>query len=60
MGPGGATVTNLWSGSLHVTPGRTTVRNTTRNGALAPGGTASFGFTANGTAGTPPPQCAGS
>ncbi|MET9951717.1 glycoside hydrolase family 3 N-terminal domain-containing protein [Streptomyces sp. NPDC006339] len=57
---GGSTVTNLWNGSLTVTSGRATVRNTTHNGALSPGGTASFGFTANGVAGTPAPQCTGS
>ncbi|MEV8311684.1 glycoside hydrolase family 3 N-terminal domain-containing protein [Streptomyces flavidovirens] len=56
----GSTVTNLWNGSLSVTQGRATVRNTTHNGALSPGATTSFGFTANGTAGAPTPQCAGS
>ncbi|MFF5253416.1 glycoside hydrolase family 3 N-terminal domain-containing protein [Streptomyces leeuwenhoekii] len=57
---GGATVTSLWNGSLTVSQGRATVRNTAHNGALSPGATTSFGFTANGTAGTPAPQCAGS
>ncbi|AJP00871.1 beta-glucosidase [Streptomyces cyaneogriseus subsp. noncyanogenus] len=57
---GGATVSSLWNGSLTVSQGRATVRNTAHNGALSPGATTSFGFTANGTAGTPAPQCAGS
>lgn len=57
---GGATVTSLWNGSLTVSQGRATVRNTAHNGALSPGATTSFGFTANGAAGTPAPQCAGS
>jgi beta-glucosidase len=57
---GGATVTNLWNGSLNVAQGRATVRNTAHNGALSPGATTSFGFTANGTAGTPAPRCSGS
>ncbi|MDG9717279.1 glycoside hydrolase family 3 N-terminal domain-containing protein [Streptomyces sp. DH24] len=56
---GGSTITNLWNGSLTVAQGRATVRNSSFNGTLAPGATASFGFTANGTAGTPAPGCAG-
>jgi beta-glucosidase len=57
---GGSTITNLWNGSLTVSQGRATVRNTSFNGTLAPGATTSFGFTANGTAGTPALGCTGS
>ncbi|MEV5883900.1 glycoside hydrolase family 3 N-terminal domain-containing protein [Streptomyces sp. NPDC052020] len=57
---GGATVTSLWNGSLTVSQGRATVRDTAHNGALSPGATTSFGFTASGTAGAPAPRCAGS
>ncbi|WP_309063605.1 glycoside hydrolase family 3 N-terminal domain-containing protein [Streptomyces sp.] len=56
----GSAVTNLWNGTLSVAQGRATVRNTAHNGALSPGATTSFGFTANGTAGAPAPQCTGS
>ncbi|MFE6281703.1 glycoside hydrolase family 3 N-terminal domain-containing protein [Streptomyces sp. NPDC057877] len=54
---GGATVTSLWNGTLTVAGGRATVRNTSSNGALAPGATTSFGYTANGSAGSPAPRC---
>ncbi|WP_210571673.1 glycoside hydrolase family 3 N-terminal domain-containing protein [Streptomyces sp. GESEQ-4] len=56
----GSTVTSLWNGSQTVAQGRATVRNAAHNGALSPGATTSFGFTANGGAGTPAPQCTGS
>jgi len=55
---GGATVTSLWNGTHTVANGRITVRNTSSNGTLAAGATTSFGYTANGTAGTPAPRCA--
>jgi beta-glucosidase len=57
---GGTRVTSLWNGSLTTADGRATVRNAAFNGALPPGGTTSFGFTADGAAGTPAPHCAGS
>ncbi|WP_223189333.1 glycoside hydrolase family 3 N-terminal domain-containing protein [Streptomyces sp. TRM68416] len=57
---GGATVSSLWNGSLTVTDGRATVRNAAHNGALSPGATTSFGFTASGSPGTPAPRCTGS
>ncbi|MFI6034188.1 glycoside hydrolase family 3 N-terminal domain-containing protein [Streptomyces sp. NPDC051315] len=56
----GSTVTSLWNGSLTVAAGRATVRAAAHNGALSPGATTSFGFTADGGAGTPAPQCTGS
>ncbi|WP_318199715.1 glycoside hydrolase family 3 N-terminal domain-containing protein [Streptomyces sp. SCL15-4] len=55
----GSTVTSLWNGDLTTAQGRATVRSTAFNGALSPGARATFGFTANGTAGTPAPHCAG-
>ncbi|MER5295217.1 glycoside hydrolase family 3 N-terminal domain-containing protein [Streptomyces pharetrae] len=54
---GGSTVTSLWNGGHTVANGRITVRNTSSNGTLAVGATTSFGYTANGTAGTPAPRC---
>ncbi|WP_236242694.1 glycoside hydrolase family 3 N-terminal domain-containing protein [Streptomyces sp. CC228A] len=51
--PAGRAVTSLWNGSLAVGGDRATVRNAAWNGALAPGATASFGFTADGA---PPPS----
>ncbi|MFI9168341.1 glycoside hydrolase family 3 N-terminal domain-containing protein [Streptomyces lincolnensis] len=57
---GGSTVTSLWNGSLTVAQGRASVRNAAHNGALSSGATTSFGFTANGGAGAPAPQCTGS
>jgi beta-glucosidase len=56
---GGTTITSLWNGTHTVAGGRITVRNTASNGSLAPGATTSFGFTANGSAGAPAPQCTG-
>ncbi|NKQ29329.1 cellulose binding domain-containing protein, partial [Streptomyces galbus] len=55
---GGATIASLWNGTLTTAQGRATVRNAAFNGSLSPGATVSFGFTANGTAGTPAPHCA--
>ncbi|MFF7534309.1 glycoside hydrolase family 3 N-terminal domain-containing protein [Streptomyces bobili] len=57
---GGSTVSSLWNGSLTVSAGRATVHNAAHNGALSPGATTSFGFTANGPTGTPATHCAGS
>lgn len=56
-GLGGATVTSLWNGTHTVVSGRITVRGTSSNSTLAAGATTSFGYTANGTAGTPVPRC---
>lgn len=55
--PAGSTVASLWNGLLTTAQDRATVRNAAFNGSLLPGATTSFGFTANGTAGTPAPQC---
>ncbi|MFJ1602384.1 glycoside hydrolase family 3 N-terminal domain-containing protein [Streptomyces sp. NPDC088253] len=55
----GSTLTSLWNGSLTTAQDRATVRNAAFNGSLLPGATTSFGFTANGTAGTPALHCTG-
>ncbi|ALO91589.1 Glucan 1,4-beta-glucosidase [Streptomyces hygroscopicus subsp. limoneus] len=57
---GGSRVTSLWNGSLTTAGSRATVRDAAFNGSLRPGDTTTFGFTAEGTAGTPAPHCAGS
>ncbi|MFJ5995239.1 glycoside hydrolase family 3 N-terminal domain-containing protein [Streptomyces sp. NPDC092370] len=54
---GGADVTSLWNGVHTVANGRITVRNTSGNGTLAAGAATTFGYTANGAAGTPAPRC---
>ncbi|WP_265737650.1 glycoside hydrolase family 3 N-terminal domain-containing protein [Peterkaempfera bronchialis] len=56
----GQTVTNLWNGTLTQSGGTVSVANTAYNGALAPGATTSFGFTANGSATPPAVTCTGS
>ncbi|MEU8910336.1 glycoside hydrolase family 3 N-terminal domain-containing protein [Streptomyces mirabilis] len=58
--PAGSTLSSLWNGSLTTAQDRATVRNAAFNGSLLPGATTSFGFTANGTAGTPALHCTGS
>ncbi|MFJ8646850.1 glycoside hydrolase family 9 protein [Streptomyces sp. NPDC093546] len=45
----GTTVTNIWNGALSTAAGRATVRNVAYNGAVAPGASVSFGFTATGS-----------
>lgn len=45
---GGQTITNLWNGVNTGTSGAVSVRNAPYNGTLAPSGTTSFGFVANG------------
>ncbi|MCG5216972.1 glycoside hydrolase family 9 protein [Streptosporangium soli] len=50
---GGQTVSQVWNG-VHTQSGAdVSVKNVAWNGNLAPGATASFGFTANGTSATP-------
>ncbi|WP_433293513.1 glycoside hydrolase family 6 protein [Actinoplanes sp. CA-030573] len=53
----GQSITQLWNGELSTSGGIATVRNVSWNGSLAPNGTASFGFLANGTASTPSISC---
>ncbi|MQY14484.1 Beta-hexosaminidase [Streptomyces sp. RB5] len=57
---GSRTITNLWNGQLTTSGGRATVRNSPWNGTVPPGGTVTFGYTANGSADNlPPPACTG-
>ena len=44
----GQTLNSLWNGTNSGTSGAITVRNASYNGTLTPGGSTSFGFTANG------------
>jgi hypothetical protein len=50
----GQTVTQLWNGAFTQSGGQLTVTNTTWNGSLAPGATATFGFLADGDGSVPP------
>ncbi|HEX4832458.1 MAG TPA: cellulose binding domain-containing protein [Trebonia sp.] len=52
--PGGQSITNLWNGSYTQSGSQVTVTNASYDGSLAPGATATVGFTANGSA-TPAP-----
>jgi endoglucanase len=54
----GQSVTQAWNGTLSTAGSTVTVRNVSWNGALAPRGTAQFGFLANGAATTPAVTCA--
>lgn len=53
--PTGQAITNLWNGAQTVSGQNVTVANAAYNGAVAAGGTTSFGFTASdtGTAAAP-------
>ena len=51
--PSGQTVTQLWNGTVGQTGAQVTVRDAGYNAALPTGGTASFGFNANGATATP-------
>ncbi|MEU9351384.1 cellulose binding domain-containing protein [Streptomyces griseoloalbus] len=50
----GQSLSSLWNGVHTGTSGAVTVRNTAWNGAVAPGGSTSFGFTATGSSSTAP------
>ncbi|GAB2900269.1 glucuronyl esterase domain-containing protein [Streptomyces mayteni] len=50
----GQSISNLWNGQQSGTSGAITVRNTQWNGALAPNGTVTFGFTVSGASSTAP------
>jgi cellulase/cellobiase CelA1 len=52
--PGGQDITNLWNGTYTQSGTQVTVDNASYDGTLAPGATATVGFTANGS-GTPAP-----
>ncbi|WP_329174469.1 glycoside hydrolase family 3 N-terminal domain-containing protein [Streptomyces sp. NBC_01477] len=55
-----ATITSLWNGTLAQSGAAVTVTNAPYNGAVSPGASVSFGFTANGTPGSPVPVCTAS
>jgi len=51
--PSGQTISNLWNGSYTQSGPNVTVTNASYDGTLAPGATATVGFTANGTSAAP-------
>jgi cellulose 1,4-beta-cellobiosidase len=51
--PSSVTITNLWNGSYTRSGNTITVTNASYDGSLAPGATATVGFTATGTSGSP-------
>jgi endoglucanase len=53
----GQTISQVWNGELTTSGSAVTVRNVSWNGSLSAGGTAQFGFLANGTATTPSVTC---
>jgi cellulase/cellobiase CelA1 len=53
--PGNEDITNLWNGTYTQSGTQVTVNNASYDGALAPGATATVGFTANGS-GSPAPS----
>jgi endoglucanase len=53
----GQSINQLWNGEVVSSSPTVTVRNLSWNGSLPAGGTAQFGFTANGTASTPAIAC---
>ncbi|MFC6088861.1 cellulose binding domain-containing protein [Saccharothrix lopnurensis] len=52
-----AAVTSLWNGRLAQSGRQVSVEDVGWNGALAPGASATFGYTANGSASTPESTC---
>jgi cellulase/cellobiase CelA1 len=51
--PSNATINSLWNGSYTQSGNIVTVTNASYDGSLAPGATATVGFTATGTSGSP-------
>jgi cellulose 1,4-beta-cellobiosidase len=51
--PSGNTISSLWNGTYTLSGGTITVTNASYDGTLAPGATATVGFTATGTNSTP-------
>jgi hypothetical protein len=51
--PSGQTISNLWNGTDTQSGANVTVKNASYDGTLAPGATATVGFTANGTSAAP-------
>lgn len=54
---GGQSINQVWNGTSSVSGSTVTVRNVSWNGALRAGGTATFGFLANGAVSTPALTC---
>jgi hypothetical protein len=53
----GQTISQLWNGALSTSGSAVTVKNLSYNGALAAGGSTTFGFTGTGSPSTPAPTC---
>jgi len=53
----GVSVGSLWNGVATTSGSTTTVTNAPYNGAVAAGGSTTFGFIGSGTAGTPTLTC---
>jgi Cellulose binding domain len=51
--PSPSTINSLWNGSYTQSGNTVKVTNASYNGSLAPGATATVGFTATGTSGSP-------
>ena len=51
--PGSQAINNLWNGSYSQSGKSVTVSNASYNGSLAPGATATVGFTATGASASP-------
>jgi hypothetical protein len=51
--PSGNTISSLWNGTYTLSGGTLTVSNASYDGTLAPGASATVGFTASGTSSTP-------
>ena len=54
---GGQSITQVWNGTLTTSGSGVTVRNVSYNGALAAGGSTTFGFLANGSPSAPCVTC---
>jgi hypothetical protein len=55
--PGNQAITSLWNGSYTQSGASVTVTNASYDGTLAPGGTATVGFTATGSSASPSVTC---
>jgi cellulase/cellobiase CelA1 len=53
----GQAISQLWNGALSTSGSAVTVKNLSYNGALAAGGSTTFGFTGTGSPSTPAPTC---
>nr|BFE82546.1 hypothetical protein GCM10020093_051470 [Planobispora longispora] len=53
----GSSINSLWNGTHTVSGSTVTAKNADWNRTIQPGGSVTFGFTANGTSGSPTPAC---